>query len=98
MNSKNKFLGCRASGLLGAVLVFVLGFALLAFDSRLSRMLTRSSYDWSFDLCRFARPDLNGSDVVIVYIDEDSLKALNQPLNAPMDRSLHANLLERLKT
>jgi len=35
--------------------------------------------------------------VVVIYVDEQSLKDLRQPLNAPMDRSLHAHLLQRLK-
>src|SRR5690349_18727266 len=81
---------------MSALAVFAVGFLLLAFDSRLSRALTRASYDWSFGLTRFAQPDISKSKAVIVYIDEDSLKALHQPLNAPMDRGLHAELLERL--
>jgi two-component system cell cycle sensor histidine kinase/response regulator CckA len=84
------------AGLVSALVVFTLGFLLLAFDSRVSRVLTRASYDWSFGLTRFARPDISASKVVIVYIDEDSLKALGQPLNLPMDRTLHARLLDRL--
>jgi len=63
---------------------------------RVSRTLTRTSYDWSFGLTVFAQPDISGSRAVIVYIDEDSLKELKQPLNAPMDRTLHAKLLDRL--
>jgi PAS domain S-box-containing protein len=85
------------AALICSLAIFILGFLLLAFDSRLSRALTRASYDWSFGLTRFAQPDLSGSKVVIVYIDEDSLKELDQPLNAPMDRRLHARLLDRLR-
>jgi two-component system, cell cycle sensor histidine kinase and response regulator CckA len=85
-------------GLIGSALVFIAGFLLLALDdSRPSRMLTRSSYDWSFDLCRFARPDISDSGVVIIYLDADSYSGLNQPLSAPWDRGLHATLLNRLK-
>src|ERR1700756_261335 len=94
---RNQLLTSRMGGFIGAGLVFAIGLALVAFPSRLSRTLTRASYDWSFDLSSFARPDLSASDVVIIYIDEDSLKELNQPLRAPMDRSKHAELLQRLK-
>src|SRR2546422_1061062 len=74
MKLKNKFFSSRLAGPVGGVLVFAIGFFLVAFDSHLSRTLTRASYDWSFGLSRFARTDLSGSDVVIIYIDEDSLK------------------------
>src|SRR5260370_29955393 len=97
MKFKTKPFSFRVGGLVGAGIVLALGFILLAFDSRLSRTLTRASYDWSFNLSRFALPDLNNSDVVIIYIDEESLKTLGQPLAAPMDRSFHAELLRRLK-
>ena len=96
MNLKTKQPNLRLAGLSIALLVFGLGFLLLAFDSRISRALTRASYDWSFGLTRFAQPDVTGSKVVIVYIDEDSLRALDQPLNRPIDRKLHARLLNRL--
>jgi PAS domain S-box-containing protein len=96
MNLKHKLKPLQRAGVISALLVFGMGFLLLAFDSRISRALTRASYDWSFGLTRFAQPDISQSKVVIVYIDEDSLKALNQPLNTPMDRKLHAKLLDRL--
>src|SRR5437660_6649391 len=97
MKFKTKPFSFRVGGLVGAGIVLAIGFVLLAFDSRLSRTLTRASYDWSFHLSRFARPDLNNSDVAIIYIDEDSLNELNQSLSVPMKRSLHAKLLDRLK-
>src|SRR5205807_8248864 len=97
MNFKGNLFGYRMAGLVSSVLLFVIAFAVLVFDSRLSRTLTRASYNSSFDLCRFARPDLSASGVVIIYIDEDSLKELNKFLLVPMKRSFHAALLERLK-
>ena len=97
MNFKGKLFGYRMGGLVSSILLFVIAFAVLVFDSRLSRTLTRASYNSSFDLCRFTRPDLSASDVVIIYIDEDSLKELNKSLLVPMKRSFHAALLERLK-
>jgi two-component system cell cycle sensor histidine kinase/response regulator CckA len=93
---KQKLRGHRA-GLIGVALVFAIGFVLLAFDSRVSRTLTRASYDWSFDLSRPLSTKLTNSDVMIIYMDPDSYTELHQPFNAPWDRSLHAELLERLK-
>jgi two-component system cell cycle sensor histidine kinase/response regulator CckA len=95
-NFKRITINHRTGGPIAAVLVFVIGFALLAFDSRLSRALTRSSYDWSFGLARFATPELRGSDVVIIYIDEESLMEINRSLIDPMKRRYHAELLDRL--
>ncbi len=92
----NVLAGIALSGL-----VYLSGKALLdsdvpEMDTPFSRRLVRASYDWSFHFTRFTQPDLSASDVIIIYIDEVSLNDLHQPLNAPMDRSLHAQLLERL--
>ena len=97
MDPKDKFPSEWKAGLVGSVIVFAVGFLLLAFPSRLSQTLTHASYNRSFDLSSFARPDLSGSDVVIIYMDEDSYRDLKQPLNLPWDRALHAQLLNRLK-
>jgi two-component system cell cycle sensor histidine kinase/response regulator CckA len=53
-------------------------------------MLTRASYDCSYGLMRFAQANPEELDVIIVYVDpaQSSL---------PMARSLHAQLLRRLK-
>src|SRR4051812_49198313 len=89
------------AGFVLSAAVFLAGKALLdsevpEMDTPFSKRLVRASYDWSFHLTRFAQPDLSACDVVIIYIDEVSLNDLHQPLNAPMDRSLHAQLLQRL--
>src|SRR5438270_10269649 len=95
---KAKLFKEHKAGLISTALVFALGYVLLVLDYLpLSQLLTHGSYDFSFNLCSFAQPNLNGSDVVIVYIDEESLKDLGQPLDQPMDRSLHARLLRKLK-
>src|SRR5437868_3700338 len=95
---KVKFFKEHKAELISTALVFAIGFALLVYDSLpLSRLLNHGSYDLPFNLCGFAQPDLNGSEVVIIYIDEESLKGLGQPLDQPMDRSLHARLLRKLK-
>ncbi len=97
MKLQGTFFKEHKAGLISTALVFALGFLLLAFDTHLSRVLTRGSYDLSFDLCSFAQPDPKSLQAVIIYIDEESLKSLAQPLDAPMDRALHARLLRRLK-
>ncbi len=98
MSLKSNFSSYKFGGLVGALLVSTLGLFLHFYDWRLPQILTRDSYDWSFDyLSRFHQPDISGAGVVIIYIDEQSLIDLNQPLDAPMDRSLHATLLNQLK-
>ena len=84
------------AGVLGAVLVLSLAVWLHS-GSRLSSVLTRASYDWSFDLSFFKSIDLRANNVVLVYMDEASYRDLNQPFNKPWDRALHARLLDRLK-
>jgi adenylate cyclase len=57
------------------------------------RGLVSHSYDLLFAPRHFIKPD----EARIVYLDEDSFSQLNQPLNAPWDRALHARLLDLLK-
>lgn len=96
---KTKLLSQRLAGLIGAVVVFLLGYGILLFPaSRLNKTLVRASYDWSFDLPFLKGQALENSEVVLIYLDEASHKALGQPFNAPWDRSLHARLVNRLKT
>jgi len=97
MKLQGRFFKEHKDGLISTALVFALGFLLLAFDTQPSRLLTHGSYDLLFDLCSFAQPDPKSLQAVIIYIDEESLKSLGQPLDAPMDRALHARLLRRLK-
>src|SRR5689334_23080732 len=97
------------AGIALSSIVFLAGWFLLDSDSDLrafrdpeldrsvSKALVRKSYDWSFNLTRFAQPDISSSDVVVVYIDEASMRFYEQPLRSPMDRELHARLLNRLK-
>ena len=59
--------------------------------------MSESSYDWSFELSSYLQPDTRNSPVVIIYVDEDSYKSLDQQLNKPWDRSIHAKLLNYLK-
>jgi two-component system cell cycle sensor histidine kinase/response regulator CckA len=98
MKLQGTFFKEHKAGLVSTVLVFAIGCVLLVYDSLpMSRLLSNGSYDLPFNICGFAQPDLNGSEVIIIYIDEESLKQLGQPLDAPMDRALHARLLRKLK-
>jgi len=50
----------------------------------------------SYDLLLKWRGEVRTSEAVVVYMDEESHKQLNQPLNAPWSRKLHARLVDRL--
>src|SRR5438445_12124239 len=97
MNFKGKLFSYRMGGLVSSILLFVIAFAVLVFDSRLSWTLTRASYNSSFDLCKFARPDLSASEVVIIYIEEDSRKELIKSLLLLLQRSYLSTYLQCLK-
>jgi adenylate cyclase len=68
------------------------GFGLLLHEFPLGRALTQASYD----LLHIARGEVRANEAVLVYMDEVSHQQLNQPLNAPWDRALHAQLIQRL--
>lgn len=78
------------AALLGALLASGLGLFLHRF--KLGSGLTQ----WSYDLSLVARGDVLAPEAVLVYMDEVSHEKLGQPLNAPWDRRLHAQLIERL--
>ncbi len=81
-----------------ALLVFVGGLLCLVVNTRLGSELRFASFDWLHDFAhaRCAHASAAASDVVILYLDEASHKALNQPFNVPWNRALHAKLLNRL--
>jgi adenylate cyclase len=87
-------------GLSGALLALCLGLGLLPWnlgplhwDSRLGEHLINLSYDLPFR----HRPSLQPpTEVVLVYLDDDSYRNLGQPYDRPWDRSLYARLLDRL--
>ena len=80
----------RRGGLIGAALAVGVGLALLFFKFGLG--LVHLSYDLPFAV----KPIVQPQDVVMVYLDDDSHKELNQPYNAPWNRALHARLIDRL--
>jgi adenylate cyclase len=77
-------------GIIGALLATTIGVLLLYLKFGLG--LIHLSYDLPYAI----RPAIQPQEVVIVYLDDDSHQNLNQPYNAPWDRSLHARLLNRL--
>lgn len=77
-------------GLVGALLAAAAGAGLLYLKFGLG--LVHASYDLQYAV----RPAIQPQEVVMVYLDDDSHKILNQPFNAPWDRSLHARLLDHL--
>ena len=96
MKVKRSWQSQHLAGVLGVVLLLSLA-AWLSSGVRLGNVLSRASYDWSFDLCFFQSVDLRANSVVMVYMDEASYRDLNQPFNKPWDRALHARLVDRLK-
>ncbi|MFL6529535.1 MAG: CHASE2 domain-containing protein [Chthoniobacterales bacterium] len=74
----------------GSILATVAG--LLALHLFFAAALARLSYDLPF-LWRAPR---STEPVTLVYLDEDSARKLNQPLGAAWNRTLHAQLIDRL--
>jgi adenylate cyclase len=83
-------------GAIGALLAVLLGLILDCLP--FGRGLVNHSYDLFFAPRLFApRLLLKPDEVRIVYLDDESHRDLNQPLNKPWDRALHARLLDYLK-
>ncbi len=68
-----------------------MGFVLARSD--LGEPLERLSYDLPFSL----RGTAATGKVAIVYLDENSARLLDQPVDRPWDRRVYAKLLERLR-
>jgi len=71
---------------------------LLQFMPRLalSTLLLNNSYNLLFDLADVLRSAERPPELVMVYMDDDSERILGQEAKPRWDRSLHAQLLERL--
>ncbi|MEP6662935.1 MAG: adenylate/guanylate cyclase domain-containing protein [Verrucomicrobiota bacterium] len=69
------------------------GLGLFLFFSAFGKGLVHLSYDLPFAF----RPNLKPTEAVMVYLDEASHSALEQPYNKPWSRAMHARLLDRLK-
>ena len=92
MSHLRKLLRFKRGGLIGAAVALFCGFFLHGAFGEFGLELTQRSYDYPFG----PRPPIPVNEVVMVFLDEESHKELNQPFNAPWDRSVHAKLLERL--
>jgi CHASE2 domain-containing sensor protein len=79
------------SGAVAAGLATFVGLVFLFYG--VGQGLTHLSYDLPFAF----RPDVKPDEAIIIYMDEDSHYALKQPFDHPWDRSIHAQLLDRLK-
>ena len=89
MSFAKKLLHFRKGGLAGALITTLVGLLLYG---GFGLGLIYRSYDYPFG----PRRPIKVEDVVLVYMDDESHKELNQPFDAPWDRSLHARFLERL--
>jgi CHASE2 domain-containing sensor protein/class 3 adenylate cyclase/tRNA A-37 threonylcarbamoyl transferase component Bud32 len=78
------------AGAIASVLAIVMGVGLLL--SRFGDNLTRLSYDTLY----WGRGLMPADEVRMVYLDDLSHTELRQPMDAPWDRSLHAQLIARL--
>jgi adenylate cyclase len=86
--------GKRARGIIAAAVAVILsaGLGLLLCEFKFGSGLARTSYD----LLHVWRGNVPVSEAAIVYLDEISHRNLNQPLNIPWDRAIHARLVDRL--
>jgi adenylate cyclase len=81
----------RGSVIAGGVLAATtLGLACLRYS--FAEPLVRLSYDLPF----LWRTTLDTHEITLVYLDENSAKQLNQPLDDVWNRALHVRLLDRL--
>jgi adenylate cyclase len=74
----------------GCLLAIGAGFACLNYS--FAEPMTRTSYDLPF----VWRANLDTHEIVLVYLDEESAKQLQQPIDDIWNRTLHVPLLERL--
>src|SRR2546430_8205584 len=79
-------------GGIGALLTVGIGLGLLLLNLSLGEKLISLSYDLLFRNRPITRP----SELVLVYLDDDSHRDLAQPYDGPWDRGLYARLLERI--
>ena len=89
---KNKLKQIWRGVLMGALLATASGLVLLKSDFQVSAKLTHLSYNLPF----LHRPVIQPDEVVMVYMNDESHRELQQPYDGPWDRGVHARLLERL--
>ena len=79
------------AGLTGTTLSTAAGLILIT-------NLGRSVHNWSYDLPFRVRDIIFPTEAAIVYMDEQSHNDLHQPYDRPWDRSVHAQLINKLTT
>jgi adenylate cyclase len=90
MNFAQRFKPAQVAAAVGALCAISCGMLLYEFP--FGKGLIRSSYE----LLQVARGERRIDGAVMVYMDELSHQRLKQPLNGAWDRSLHAQLIDRL--
>jgi CHASE2 domain-containing sensor protein len=85
---RERFAGTRRVGEAGAAIAIAAG--LLAYTIADIRYL-------SFDIPFRFRPEVDTSQVAIIYLDEESCTELHQPFGGVWHRALHIELLEQLR-
>jgi len=78
------------AGVVGAALAVLVGLGLHHFTA--GSLLVNLSYD----LLTVFKPVVVPTNAVLVFMDEASHEKLGQPLNAPWDRAVHAQLVDKL--
>jgi len=91
LNPARKIKTCLIRYGIGTVLAVALGWVVLAVET-FKPKLVNPSYDVPF----FKRPIVKPAEVMMVLLDDDSHRELNQPYNTSWDRALYARLLDRL--
>ena len=92
MSQKNTTRQTWLGGGIGVLFAVTVGFGLLDTTLNLGKKLIDLSYDLPFHF----RPITKPNEVVMIYMDDDSHRELQQPYDGPWDRGVHAQLLERL--
>ena len=90
MSFKQTFGKRWVAGILGAALAVLVGLVLL------QRTVGSLLVNLSYDLLTIVKPVVVPTNAVLVFMDEASHEELGQPLNAPWDRALHAQLVNKL--
>jgi adenylate cyclase len=78
------------AGLAGALLAALIGYLLH------DRTAGSGLVNFSYDLLNVAKRPIVPAEVVLVFMDEESHEKIGQPLNAPWNRALHAQLVDKL--
>lgn len=90
----NELAGKIVAGLFGAIcsIIFALGMLHPSNPLLIGERLVHLSYDLLFQF----KPPITPAEVVMVYMDDESHRELNQPYHTAWDRAVHARLLNKL--